>query len=149
MSFLKLSWCSLIRIILAQIGGGPLQQVYSQLNGGSPSITLRSGLIPNELKEIKELVEAVTDKLNSAAGLAGDLTNVVDAMTNEFFQNPIAAPANLLNVAITEKQNAANARIAVLDPVLDAEEIEVLRNEVIFLASTSSTMSTFVDNTNR
>jgi hypothetical protein len=109
----------------------------------------RSGLIPNELKEIRQLVQQVTDKLNSAAGLAGDLTNVVDAMTNEFFQNPITAPANLLNVAIGQKQAAANAKIATLDPEINAQEIANLRNEVNVLTNTSFTLGTFVENTNR
>jgi hypothetical protein len=149
MSFLKLTWCQLLRIILAQLGGNPLQQMYSQLQQGLPTMAPRSGLIPNELTQIRELIQAVTDKLNAVSGLAGDLTNVVDAMTNEFFENPIATPANLLNVAIGQKQTAANTRIATLDPINDAQEIANLRNEVNVLTNTSMTMSTFVQNTNR
>ena len=52
---IKLSYCQLIRIILAQLGGNPLQQVHAQLVQGMPSISVRSGLF-SELAQIKAIV---------------------------------------------------------------------------------------------
>lgn len=151
MSFLKLTWCQLIRIVLAQIGGNPLQQMYSQLNQGLATMAPRSGLIPNELREIKQLIDQVTNKLNDAGALAGDLTNIVDAMTNEFFQNPIAGPANLANTAITAKIADVDAEIAALDPGSPtyASDLAALNAEKDALTAVSADLATFVSNTNR
>jgi hypothetical protein len=52
MSFLKLTYCHLIKIILSQIGGNPLQQIYSQLTNGVPTIAPRTGLIPSGLSQV-------------------------------------------------------------------------------------------------
>jgi predicted nucleic acid-binding Zn-ribbon protein len=151
MSFLKLSWCQLIRIILAQIGGNPLQQMYSQLNQGMSTMAPRSGLIPNELREIKQLIDQVTDKLNDASALAGDLTNIVDAMTNEFFQNPIAGPANIASTAIQARITNLDAQISALDPGSPtyATDLAALEAEKTALNDTANSLNTFVANTNR
>lgn len=83
---LKLSYCQLIKIILAQIGGSPLQQVYTQLSQGMKQISTR-GLIPTELAQLKAFIDQVTNTLNE---LSGDI-NAMQKMANEFFYNPVEA----------------------------------------------------------
>ena len=81
---LKLSYCQLIKIILAQIGGSPLQQVYTQLSQGYRQITTR-GLLPTEFQQVAALVQQVTTQLNA---LTGDI-NAMSRMTQQFFYNPV------------------------------------------------------------
>ena len=81
---LKLSYCQLIKIILAQVGGSPLQQVYTQLSQGMKQISTR-GVIPSELAQLKTFIDQVTTTLN---GLSGDI-NAMQQMANQFFYNPV------------------------------------------------------------
>lgn len=69
---------------MAQIGGSPLQQVYTQLSQGMKQVSTR-GLIPTELAQLKTFIDQVTTTLN---GLSGDI-NAMQRMTNEFFYNPV------------------------------------------------------------
>ena len=55
---LKLSYCQLIKIVLSQIGGSPLQQVYSQLSQGLQQIT-KGGIIPSEFAQLKTFIDQV------------------------------------------------------------------------------------------
>ena len=71
MSILKLTYCSLIKIILSQIGGNPLQQLYSQLSQGKAQ-TAQGGLIPTGLSEIKQLIDQVTATINAAQAAVND-----------------------------------------------------------------------------
>ena len=77
---LKLSYCQLIKIVLAQIGGSPLQQVYTQISQGMKEISTR-GLIPSELAQIKAFIDQVTATLN---GLSGDINAMqkINSVTN-------------------------------------------------------------------
>ena len=77
MSVLKLTYCSLIKIILSQIGGNPLQQLYSQLSQGKAQAA-QGGLIPTGLLEIKQLIDQVTATINSAQALANDFSDVME-----------------------------------------------------------------------
>jgi hypothetical protein len=53
---LKLSYCQLIKIVLSQIGGSPLQQVYTELSQGMNKISTR-GLIPTEVAQLKSFID--------------------------------------------------------------------------------------------
>ena len=57
---LKLSFCQLIKIVLSQIGGSPLQQVYTQLSQNLQQIT-KGSLIPTELAQLKTFIDYFTD----------------------------------------------------------------------------------------
>jgi hypothetical protein len=81
---LKISYCQLIKIVLAQIGGSPLQQVYTQLSQGMKQISTR-GIIPSEIAQIKTFIDQVTTTLN---GISGDV-NAMQQMANQFFYNPV------------------------------------------------------------
>ena len=111
---LKLTYCQLIKIILAQIGGSPLQQVYTELSQGMNKISTR-GLIPTELAQIKAFIDQVTTTLNAISGEV----NAMQSMANQFFYNPVGtittetiAQANLRLAQITEDLGAGPVAIA-------------------------------------
>lgn len=95
---LKLSYCQLIKIILSQIGGSPLQQVYTQLSQGYKQITTR-GLLPTEFQQIAALVTQITNTLNN---LAGDI-NAMSALASQFFQNPVGTVTTETIAKIVER----------------------------------------------
>lgn len=146
MSFLKLSWCQLIRIILSQIGGNPLQQIYSQLQQGLPSMAPASGLIPTALQDVKNLVETATAAVQAAQQAANDFTDIVDNISNQLLQNPVGAVS-------TATIAAANARINDIDSLLntetDPDNITKLNNEKTALQNTVTLLTTFKNNTDR
>jgi len=81
---LKLTYCQLIKIVLSQIGGSPLQQVYTQLSQGLQQIT-KGGGISSEFSQLATFVEQVTTALNAASYD----TNAATAMAQQFFYNPV------------------------------------------------------------
>jgi hypothetical protein len=117
---LKLSYCQLIKIILAQIGGSPLQQVYTQLSQGMKQISTR-GLIPSELAQLKTFIDQVTTTLN---GLTGDI-NAMQKMANEFFYNPVGT-------VTTETIAQINLRLAQITEDLGAGPVATSGNEAEF-----------------
>lgn len=133
MATLKLSYCQLIRIILAQIGGSPLQQLYTQLTQGLPNI-IRGGPLPNGLAQLKELVDTITNELNNATEVLNDFNNLTNELAKKFFQNPAST-------AITAAIAAIDARLATLDcGGADADECAELN-------STRASLVSFKDNT--
>jgi hypothetical protein len=95
---LKLSYCQLIKIVLSQIGGSPLQQVYSQLSQGLQQIT-KGGIIPSEFAQLKTFVDQVTTALN---GVSGDI-NAMQELTKQFFENPVKTVSNESIALITSR----------------------------------------------
>jgi hypothetical protein len=67
MAGLSLSYCQLIKIVLSQIGGSPLKQVYTQLSQGAKQIVTGSGVIPNPLTEVKAVIDQITNAINTAS----------------------------------------------------------------------------------
>jgi hypothetical protein len=151
MSFLKLNWCQLIKIILSQIGGNPLQQVYSQLNQGLATMA-PGGILPPGLAELKNLVETTVAVINAAQQAANDFTDVVDRMANQFFENPVGT-------VTSETIAATNARITNIDSQLAADDASPgtltpeqrtsLQNERTFLIGLISDLTSFKANTDR
>jgi hypothetical protein len=95
---LKLSYCQLIKIVLSQIGGSPLQQVYTQLSQGLQQIT-KGGIIPTEFAQLKEFVDQVTTALNN---VSGDI-NAMQQLTNQFFYNPVGTVSTESIALITSR----------------------------------------------
>jgi len=95
---LKLSYCQLIKIVLSQIGGSPLQQVYTQLSQNLQQIT-KGSLIPTELAQLKTFIDQVTTALNA---ITGDI-NAMQRLTQQFFYNPVGTVSNELNAQITTR----------------------------------------------
>jgi len=95
---LKLSFCQLIKIVLSQIGGSPLQQVYTQLSQNLQQIT-KGSLIPTELAQLKAFIDQVTTQLNA---ISGDI-NAMQELTKKFFYNPVGTVSTELNAQITTR----------------------------------------------
>jgi len=95
---LKLSFCQLIKIVLSQIGGSPLQQVYTQLSQNLQQIT-KGSLIPTELAQLKAFIDQVTTQLND---ISGDI-NAMQELTKKFFYNPVGTVSTELNAQITTR----------------------------------------------
>jgi hypothetical protein len=144
---LQLSWCSLVRIILSQVGGSPLQQVYSQLNQGLPAIMPKSGLLPAGLSDIKNMVDTFTNTIHAAQAAANDFSDTINRVAGQFYQNP-------MGTASQGTIDAIDARTAVLDGYLAQEnlpEIDRTRytSEKAALASTRASVVKFKSNTDR
>lgn len=135
---LKLSYCQLIKIILAQIGGSPLQQVYTQLSQGMKQVSTR-GLIPTELAQLKTFIDQVTTTLN---GLSGDI-NAMQQMANQFFYNPVGT-------VTTETIAQIDARLAQIeDPLLPGTASSGNEAEYAYLTSLRVEMVNFKTHSDR
>ena len=160
MSVLKLTYCHLIKIILSQIGGNPIQQVYSQLSQGMPMMAARSGILPQGLSEVKNLIDTVTSVINAAQQSANDFSDTIERLGGELYQNPIGASINAAVSAIDIKKAANDARIVVIDTLdqpaspqapyvtLEAERAAIV-TENSSLTSNKSSLETLLSNTNR
>lgn len=102
MATLKISYCQLIRIILSQIGGNPLQQVYAHLIQGMPSISTRSSLF-SELSQIKQIVDEVTARIQQVVKDVNDYEKIARELAGQFLQNPMAASINSMLGVIDDK----------------------------------------------
>ena len=106
MSGISLSYCQLIKIVLSQIGGSPLKQVYTQLSQGAQQITVGSGVIPNALTEVKAVIDQVTNAINSVTGQITTAQQMMEQVAQQFYQNPmgtvITAQIDAVDVRITK-----------------------------------------------
>lgn len=91
MAGLSLSYCQLIKIVLSQIGGSPLKQVYTQLSQGAKQITTGSGVIPNALTEVKAVIDQITNTINSVTGQITSAQQMMEKVAQQFYQNPMGA----------------------------------------------------------
>jgi hypothetical protein len=136
---LKISYCQLIKIVLAQIGGSPLQQVYTQLSQGMKQISTR-GIIPSEIAQIKAFIDQVTTTLN---GISGDV-NAMQQMANQFFYNPVGT-------VTTETITQINLRLAQITQDLGAGPVVISGNETeyAYLNSLKTEMTNFKTHSDR
>ena len=159
MAGLNLSYCQLIKIILSQIGGNPLQQVYSQLSQGSPQIIAASGILPKGLSELKSLVDQVTATINTAQQAANNFNDTMERINGQFFQNPLGTVIDGTTAVIDSKTTTAQTRIAGIDDLsittprtgfadIAADRADLVA-EVAALASFKTTMTTYKTNTDR
>ena len=105
MAAIKLTYCQLIRIILAQLGGNPLQQVYTQLVQGMPSISVRSGLF-SELAQIKAVIDEVTNRIMKITKDVNDYEKMARELANQFMKNPMATSINALRAQVQSRMSA-------------------------------------------
>ena len=136
---LKISYCQLIKIVLAQIGGSPLQQVYTQLSQGMKQISTR-GIIPSEIAQIKSFIDQVTTTLN---GISGDV-NSMQQMANQFFYNPVGT-------VTTQTIAQINLRLAQITEDIGAGPVAISGNETEFayLNSLKTEMTNFKTHSDR
>jgi hypothetical protein len=92
MAGLSLSYCQLIKIVLSQIGGSPLKQVYTQLSQGAKQIVTGSGVIPNPLTEIKAVIDQITNAINTASGALASAQEMMERIGQQIYENPMGAP---------------------------------------------------------
>ena len=142
MSILKLTYCSLIKIILSQIGGNPLQQLYSQLSQGKAQMA-QGGLIPTGLLEIKQLIDQVTATINAAQAAVNDFSDVMEKIGGQLYQNPVGT-------SITAAIAAIDARIAAVDADLASNPGDAtLTAQKASLEANKTALQTFKTNTDR
>jgi predicted DNA binding CopG/RHH family protein len=165
MAGISLSYCQLIKIILSQIGGNPLQQKYTTFTQGARQVAVGLG-IPGGFTEIRNLIDTITKTITDASV---DLTNaqkIIEAAQQQLFQNPIAFPAYATNTAITLRITPINSRIATIDQYTAnadsvpgftvtspytsaAAEKSDLATQRVALYSTSDKLATFKSYTDR
>jgi hypothetical protein len=97
---LNLTYCQLIKIILAQIGGSPLQQIYTQLSQNLQQIT-KGSLLNSEIAQLAAYIQQVTTALNNISGEV----NAMEALANQFLYNPVGT-------VTSDAISALNSRIA-------------------------------------
>ena len=142
MSILKLTYCSLIKIILSQIGGSPIQQLYSQLSQGKAQAA-QGGLLPTGLLEIKQLIDQVTATINEAQKAAGDFSDVMEKIGGQLYQNPVGT-------SITAAITGIDARIAAVDTDLVSNPGDAtLTAQKASLVANKTALETFKTNTDR
>lgn len=143
MSVLKLTYCQLIKIVLSQIGGNPLQQIYSQLSQGQAQITTRSGIIPNQLAQIKSLVDQITNTIHAAQVAVSDFSTTLEDIGGQFFQNPLGTAIAAAILQIDTRIETVDALLVATpgDPTLTAERAA--------LVTTRATLVTHKNNTDR
>ena len=137
---LNLSYCQLIKIILAQIGGSPLQQVYTQLSQGLQQIT-KGSLLNSEIAQLAAYIQQVTTALNAIAGEV----NAMEAMAKEFFYNPVGT-------ATSDAISALTTRIGQITNVDEFNNISVLPGyeaEYAKLLETKTGLTQFLSHTNK
>ena len=105
MAGLSLSYCQLIKIVLSQIGGSPLKQVYTQLSQGAKQITTGSGVIPNPLSEVKAVIDRITNAINTATGALATAQEMMEQIGKQIYENPMGA-------AITAAIDMVDVKIA-------------------------------------
>lgn len=133
---LKLSYCQLIKIILSQIGGSPLQQVYTQLSQGLQQIT-KGGIVPSEFTQLKSFIDQVTVSLNN---VSGDI-NAMQQLTQQFFYNPVGT-------VTTESISLIDTRLAAIeDPMNPGQATTGNEAEYAKLTSLRSDLSSFKTHT--
>jgi hypothetical protein len=165
MAGISLSYCQLIKIVLSQIGGNPLEQLYTSTIQGSRQVAVGLG-IPGGLAEIRALIDRYTDAINAAGTDVTNAQKLVEAIQQQLFQNPIAFPAYATNTAITLRITPLNSRITVIDQwtanadsvpsftvsspyTSAAEERAAISAQVSTLYTTSEKLDTFKNFTDR
>jgi len=115
MAGISFSYCQLIKIILSQIGGNPIQQVYTELHQGRPGLIPGSAIIPNALAEVKSLVDTITNTIHAAQVAANDFSSTLENIGGLFYQNPLGTSLAAAILAIDNRIIAVDA-LLVSDP---------------------------------
>lgn len=143
MAGISFSYCQLIKIILSQIGGNPIQQVYNELHQGRPGLIPGSAIVPNALAEVKSLIDTVTNTIHAAQVAANDFSSTLENIGGIFYQNPLGTS---LAAAILAIDN----RITVVDALLVSDPGNAtLLAEKSALETNRAQLVTYKNNTDR
>jgi hypothetical protein len=137
MSVLKLTYCQLIKIVLSQIGGNPLQQVYSQLSQGMPMISARSGLLPTGLSEVRGLIDRVTNTINDAQRAVNDYSDVLERLGTQLYINPLGLPLTGTIAVMQSRLDTIDTRLVFIGLPYD-ERIALLEERQVLTESIRS-----------
>ena len=137
---LNLTYCQLIKIILAQIGGSPLQQVYTQLSQGLQQIT-KGSLLNSEIAQLAAYIQQVTTALNAISGEV----NAMEAMAKEFFYNPVGTATSDAITALTTRIG----QITTVDENNVVSPLSGYEAEYAKLLETKTGLTEFLTHTNK
>lgn len=126
MAGLSLSYCQLIKIVLSQIGGNPLQQVYTQLSQGARQVTTGTGIIPSGLTEVKNVIDTITNAINTASGAVATAQETMERVAGQLYQNPMGTV--LLGTIDTIEVRIARINIRIQDITAHTTTPNILPN---------------------
>lgn len=106
---LTLSYCQLIRIILAQMGGSPVKQIYNQTTAGVQNIVKSLGIPFEELGTSAAQIQAFVGQVTTALKNASATLDQATVMTAQFFHNPVAAVTDTASVAVQTRIDTLTA----------------------------------------
>lgn len=138
---LTLSYCQLIRIILAQLGGNPVRQVWTSSTAGAKNIVRSLGIPGEEVFSGAAQLKAFTDQVVAAVKLASSEINDVSVIAQQFFYNPVATSTTAIGVTV-------QTRIDVL-VALGGSRTTDQSNELTYLQTLKPKIDNFLIYTNR
>lgn len=106
---LSLSYCQLIRIILAQMGGSPVKQIYNQTTGGIQNIVKSLGIPFEELGSSAAQIQSFVGQVTTALKNASATLDQASVMTSQFFYNPVATVTDASVVTVQTRIDTLTA----------------------------------------
>ena len=106
---LSLSYCQLIRIVLAQMGGSPVKQVYNQTTSGIQNIVKSSGIPFEDLAGAAAQLQTFVGQVTTALKTAGATLDQASVLTSQFFYNPVATATDAAVVTVQTRIDALTA----------------------------------------
>ena len=106
---LSLSYCQLIRIVLAQMGGSPVKQVYNQTTSGIQNIVKSSGIPFEDLAGAAAQLQTFVGQVTTALKTAGATLDQASILTSQFFYNPVATATDAAVVTVQTRIDALTA----------------------------------------
>ena len=106
---LQLSYCQLIRIVLAQMGGSPVKQVYNQTTSGIQNIVKSSGIPFEDLAGAAAQLQTFVGQVTTALKTAGATLDQASVLTSQFFYNPVATATDAAVVTVQTRIDALTA----------------------------------------
>ena len=137
---LTLSYCQLIRIILAQIGGSPVRQVWTSSTAGARNVVRSLGIPGEEVFSGAVQLKAFTDQVIAAVKLASSEINDASVIAQQFFYNPVATSTIAIETTI-------QSRIDVLTGLENRTEDQT--NELAYIQALKTKLTDFLTYTNR
>jgi hypothetical protein len=137
---LTLSYCQLIRIILAQMGGSPVKQIYNQTTGGIQNIVKSLGIPFEELGSSAAQIQAFVGQVTTALKNASATLDQASIMTSQFFYNPVATVTDTAKVAVQSRIDTLTAT----DPRTADQQ-----QELDYLTPTLARLTAFKNYTNQ
>lgn len=106
---LSLSYCQLIRIVLAQMGGSPVKQVYNQTTSGIQNIVKSSGIPFEDLAGAAAQLQTFVGQVTTSLKTAGATLDQASILTSQFFYNPVATVTDASVVTIQTRIDTLTA----------------------------------------